>query len=143
MKFRNLATFAFLIGPGIALASEPTRWNCVYAPGDGEFIACQLVSTPVEGPLARPLPAGYERLPRLVRDIRDDPQSLDEKTVVIPLHGMPVDMARAGRLARAVMCGTRPDCVVAFHAERQGPVEASRVGGRASVPRPAPGILRK
>jgi hypothetical protein len=143
MKFRTLATFALLIGPGIALASEPTRWNCMYAPSEGEFIACQLVSTPVDGPVARPLPAGYERQPRLVRDIRDDPQALDAKTVVIPLHSTPIDMALTGRLARAVMCGTRPDCEVAFHAERQGLVEATRVGGRANAPRPAIGLLRK
>ncbi len=143
MQIRTLLVVALFALPGIALAGESTRWNCFYAPGEGEFIACQLVSTPVEGPAARPLPAGHERLPRLVRDIRDDPQALDAKTVVIPLHNAPIDMAMTGRLARAVMCGTRPDCEVAFHAERQGLVEATRVGGRPGGSRPALGLLRK
>ena len=143
MKFRTVIALPLFLGPGLALAGEPTRWNCVYAPSDGEFIACQLVSAPVEGPVARSLPGGHERLPRLVRDIRDDPQSLDAKTVVIPLHNTPIDMALTGRLARAIMCGSRPGCEVAFHAERQGLVEATRIGGRANASRPALGLLRK
>ena len=143
MKARTFLAAAVLFGPGFALAGEPTRWHCVYAPTDGEFIACQLLSTPVEGPAAQPLPAGHERLPRLVKDIRADPQSLDQKTVVIPLHNTPIDMARTAQLARAVMCGTRPDCEVAFHAERQGLVEATRTGIRPGTSRPAIGFLRR
>lgn len=143
MYARTLLVTAALLGPGSALAGEPTRWNCVYAPTDGEFIACQLLSTPVEGPAALPLPPGHDRLPRLVKDIRSDPQALDQKTVVIPLHNTPIDMARTGQLARAVMCGTRPDCEVAFHAERQGLIEATRSGGRPNAPRPAMGFLRR
>ncbi|MBK8321304.1 MAG: hypothetical protein IPL06_00845 [Betaproteobacteria bacterium] len=143
MKARTFLAAAILLGPGFAHAGEPTRWNCVYAPTDGEFIACQLLSTPVVGPDARPAQAGHERLPRLVKDIRDDPQSLDRKTVVIPLHNTPIDMARTGQLARAVMCGTRTDCEVAFHAERQGLVEATRTGHRPGTSRPAMGFLRR
>ena len=139
----RIALAAALLSPGLAVSGEPTRWNCVYAPSDGEFIACQLLSTPVEGPSALPLPAGIERLPRLVKDIRVDPQSFDQKTVVIPLHNTPIDMARTGQLARAVMCGTRPDCEVAFHAERQGLVEATRTGHRPGTSRPAMGFLRR
>ena len=143
MKARIFLAAAVLLAPGLSLAGEPTRWNCIYAPADGEFIACQLLSTPVEGPAAQPLPASHERLPRLAKDIRDDPQSLDRKTVVIPLHNTPIDMARTGQLARAVMCGTRTDCEVAFHAERQGLVEATRTGHRPGTSRPAMGFLRR
>jgi hypothetical protein len=142
MHARNLLVAAFLAAPGLPVAGEPTRWNCLYAPTDGEFIACQLLSAPLEGPAARPPAAGLERLPRLVRDIRDDPQSLDDRTVVIPLHNTPIDMARAGQLARAVMCGTRPDCEVAFHAERQGLVETTHAGRRPPS-RPAVGSPRR
>lgn len=143
MSARILLAMACLAGPALAFAAEPTRWNCVYAPSEGEFIACQLVSTPVEGVAARPAVAGHERLPKLVREIRDDPQSVDDRTIVIPLHNAPIDMALTGRLARAVMCGTRPDCEVAFHAERKGLVEATRTGVRPGGARPSMGAVRR
>ncbi len=143
MNAPSFLAAAFLLGPGLAWAAEPTRWNCVYAPVDGEFIACQLVSASLELPAGRPSPAGRDRLPKLVRDIRDDPASLDEKTVVIPLHNTPIDMARTAQLARAVMCGSRADCEVAFHAERQGLVQPTHTGSRPAGSRPAIGYLRR
>jgi hypothetical protein len=91
----------------------------------------------------RPQVAGHDRLPKLVKAIRDDPQSLDEKTVAIPLHNIPIDMAHTARLARAVMCGTRADCEVAFHAEREGLVQPTHTGTRPAGSRPAIGYLRK
>ena len=91
----------------------------------------------------RPLPAGYERLTKLVGEIRNDPAALDAKTVVIPLHNVPIDMVQTGRLARAVMCGTRPVCEVAFHAERLGLVEATRTGTRPGAARPSLGAVRR
>jgi hypothetical protein len=88
-----------------------------------------------------PLPAGYQRLPKVVSDIHRAPETLDSKTIVVPLHGIPIDMARAGQLARAVMCAGRPDCEVLFKAERRGEVVATHVGrappGRLPVISPA------
>ncbi len=118
-------------------ADAMTRWFCAYAPNEGEAILCQLLEAdPAGAKLALPLPAGYQRLPKVVSDIHRAPDSLDAKTIVIPLHGNPIDMARAGQLARAVMCAGRPDCEVMFKAERQGMVQASHTGARPPGQRP-------
>ena len=111
--------------PALAAAAGPTRWFCAYAPSEGEAVLCQLVETPAEGVTPMPLPASHARLPRIVSDIRNAPSLLDDRLVVIPLHSPPIDMASAGRLARNVMCGDRPDCAVEFRSERQGLVHAT------------------
>lgn len=128
------------------LASLPagamTRWFCSYAPSEGEAILCQLLEAdPAGAKMAMPLPAGYQRLPKVVSDIHQAPETLDARTIVIPVHGIPFEMGRAAQLARAIMCAGKPGCEVIFKAERQGPVQAVHVGvpppGRRPIFSPA------
>lgn len=142
MSARNvLAVLSLVALP--ALAGEVTRWDCAYAPAYGEAVACQLVTAPIEGIAARPLPRGYEKLGPVVRDIHRDPVALDAQTVTIPLHGIPIDMALAAKLAKAVMCAGRPDCEVTFRAERKGLVEATHVGRRPASAAIAASVRRR
>lgn len=116
--------------PVVCAAVAQTRWHCTYAPSRGEYVLCQLLEAPAEGPLPLPPGASRARLPRLASDIRHAPQTLDDVPIAIPVHGPPIDMADTERLARNVMCGPSTDCEVHFHAERQGLVRADRIGVR-------------
>lgn len=125
MDIRRVAMLllAGWVGAASGNAQDTTRWHCAYAPLEGEWIACQLVQVPLGEAAAQVLPVVTSRLPKLVADIRNAPATLDGKTIVIPLHSPPIDMARAGLLARHVMCGALPACEVEFTAGRQGLVE--------------------
>lgn len=131
--FRGTVCAALLaMLPAAGTAASLTRWHCAYAPAEGEYVLCQLLEAPPDGPAPVPVSAALSRLPRFVRDIREAPHRLDGVGVAIPLHAPPIDMALAGQLARNVMCGARADCEVHFHAERQGLVQAERTGRRPS-----------
>lgn len=95
----------------VAGGGEPAAvvWSCWYAP-ERTSIACRLVRAPV---VASPAPLAYATM---LGRIRNQPASLEDEAVVIPLHGPPLDMARTASLARAVMCGPQPSCEVEFSA---------------------------
>ena len=96
-----------------------TRWRCWYVPAvESPVIACRLLDAGLpsgEAPTATSRP-----LPSMVQQIRNDPQSLADNVVVIPLHAPPIDMRLAARLAKSVMCGARASCSVDFGAEPGG-----------------------
>lgn len=100
-----------------ATPANETRWRCWYVPAvESPVIACRLLQAGSRG--ADPRAAAP--LPPMVRRIREDPQSLLDNVVVIPLHAPPIDMRLASRLASSVMCGRTPACRVDFAAEPGG-----------------------
>jgi hypothetical protein len=103
-------------------AMEPeggTRWRCWYVPAvESPVIACRLLEAGVPGEVAPT--AASKPLPSMVQQIRNDPQSLVDNVVVIPLHAPPIDMRLAARLAKSVMCGARASCSVDFANEPGG-----------------------
>lgn len=97
--------------PQDARQPESISWRCWYAPERGSSVACRLIEAPVAVE-AMQLSA---RAPRYFARIRNEPASLEDEIVVIPLHGgPPTDMARVALLARAIMCGARAGCAVHF-----------------------------
>jgi len=106
-------------------AQEPVVWSCAI---DGETsVVCRLRMAPGAEPVGAAdaatafVPTGTPdgearpgRLPTLVRTLREDPGALAGRTVLIPLHTEPTDMAFVRQLAAAVMCGSRSNCRVDF-----------------------------
>lgn len=84
-------------------------WRCWYGEERGPALVCRLVSAPG---LDEPEPS--IPLPPMLQRIRNWPEMLRDQLVLIPLFGPPVDMSRAERLARAVMCGSLTTCSVDF-----------------------------
>lgn len=84
-------------------------WRCWYGEERGPALVCRLVRAPrVDESEAS------EELPPMLERIRSRPGTLRDQLVLIPLFGPPVDIARAERLARAVMCGGLTTCAVDF-----------------------------
>ena len=109
--------------PAVAHAADvlqpesETRWRCWYQPAvESPVIACRLLQAGSDAAN----PAAVAFLPPMVRRIREDPQSLEDTVVVIPLHAPPIDMRLASRLASNVMCGRKPACRVDFGNEPGG-----------------------
>ncbi len=50
--------------------------------------------------------------PNLARLVRADPEAYDGRVWLIPLYTAPIDMEHVRLLARSVMCGRDPRCVV-------------------------------
>lgn len=121
MLLALLGLYAGLAGA----AQEPVVWSCGY---DRETsIACRLRTPPLAASTEAPdatassLPiddaqgaSRRSRLPAIVRELRERPGLLSGRTVLIPLHTEPTDMAFVRQLAAAVMCGARADCRVDF-----------------------------
>lgn len=84
-------------------------WRCWYGEERGPALVCRLLRAPG---LGEPEPFGP--LPPMLQRIRNRPETLRDQLVLIPLFGPPVDMSRAERLARAVMCGSLITCSVEF-----------------------------
>lgn len=84
-------------------------WRCWYGEERGPALLCRLLRAPgIDEPqLVGPLPPMLER-------IRNRPAMLRDELVVIPLFGPPIEMSRAERLARVVMCGGLATCSVDF-----------------------------
>lgn len=116
---------AMMSGPVRSQALPPglaVTWRCWYAAGESPWLACEFLETETSieiddadpapdiatPPAANPGP----RLPAIVRIIRERPAFFRDKRVFIPLYTHPIEMARAERLARAVLCGARPGCTV-------------------------------
>lgn len=89
-------------------------WRCWYSEDRGPAVACRLLQAP-EVVAQLPVVTGTS-VPVFSR-IRNNPRSLGDEVMLIPLHAPPLDMAFTARLARAVMCGARPSCVVDFGSE--------------------------
>ena len=95
--------------------SPPVLWDCWYERDRGPALACRLASAP-DATLSAP---DRTRLPGLTPTIRNDPASLADDIVLIPLYGPSDDPARLMRLARAVMCGPQAGCVVQLTPARE------------------------
>jgi hypothetical protein len=102
------------VTPAFAQAGDELRWRCSYDSVPAPLVACRPVQWP--GPEALPvsLSGTLDRLPPLVKRIRMAPETLADERIVIPLYAPPIDMRFVARLARAVMCGSRPACEVDF-----------------------------
>lgn len=87
------------------------HWRCWYDRQAG--ISCVVDAVPPSG--SPSLPALPPDLPAVVRAMRAKPGSLRGRIVYIPLLTEPYDMAFTATLARAVVCGSRHDCVVDFN----------------------------
>jgi len=121
-------------------APETLRWRCWY--DQSVHISClieYLAETAPDANTRNPYTPD-ENLPPVIRSLRTNPENFRQRIIRIPLHAPPVEMEFAARLARAVVCGSRPGCSVHFTAspptdseivetlERQGD-EAIRGGG--------------
>lgn len=108
----------------VAGRGEPAAvaWSCWYAP-ERTSIACRLLRAPG---VASATPIANATM---IGRIRNDPASLEGEALLIPLHGPPLDMARAASLSRAVMCGPLPSCEVEFR-------ESGSYGMNQTFPRP-------
>lgn len=89
-------------------------WACWY---DGDTgVLCLLQHAPDESeaaPAANPVyPA--RSLPTFVRQIRESPSTLMDQPIGIPLYSVPIDMDNVRDLAESVMCGSKPQCAIAF-----------------------------
>lgn len=106
-------------------AQEPVVWSCAFERETS--IACRLRTAPAAESVGAAdaatasahtgTPDGEARqgrLPAIVRTLRDQPGALAGRTVLIPLHTEPTDMAFVRQLAAAVMCGSRGNCRVDF-----------------------------
>jgi len=106
--------------------SDPgTIWDCWY---DGNTsVHCLLRSAePGEMAAVPPVAASGRPLPAFVQTIRDDPGSLMDRMVTIPLHGIPFDMDSVRQLARSVMCGAQLACAIDFGPDlRVPPIQSS------------------
>lgn len=87
-----------------------TVWYCAYA--GNTTIRCQLG---LAG--SRAVARGTALNPEAVsvaRKIIEEPVTLSNRTVVIPLHAPPFEFKSVGQLAESVMCGTRSSCGIIF-----------------------------
>lgn len=84
-------------------------WRCWYGEERGPALICRLLQAP-----GTDEPQPFGPLPPILERIRNRPATLRDELVVIPLFGPPVEMSRAERLARAVMCGGLTTCTVDF-----------------------------
>jgi hypothetical protein len=111
-----------------AQTSVASTWTCWH--GGETSVYCLLNRAEPSGAATTPDAAGTARpLPAVVQTIRNDPASLEDRVIVIPLHSVPYDLAFVAQLAQAVMCGAKPDCAVVFgrsYAEALGRIMASR-----------------
>lgn len=100
-------------------ATQPTfadnavaAWRCWYA-GAGN-LACiveQVSTTNAVSPVAY-TPSSHT--PDILRTLRTDPASLQDRVLIIPLHTEPRDMAFAAQLAKLTVCGANPSCGFRF-----------------------------
>ncbi len=112
-----VAMLATFVNPSLAQSAAidstteaaAVAWHCWYSPERGSSVACRLVRAPQ--PTTEPAAGAGAALHAR---IRNDPASLEDEVVLIPLYGPAVDMALVARLARAVMCRKQPSCVVEF-----------------------------
>lgn len=113
-----LRKFALLVSlaSGIAVAddglapAQMLRWRCWY--DQQVHITCLVDTIPEAG--NQPVLALPPNLPAIVRQLRTDPAAFRHRFVHIPLHSPPFDRVSVALLARASMCGSRPDCVVDY-----------------------------
>jgi hypothetical protein len=112
---RFILAVLFCLGSMRAHADAGTAWHCWY---DGQaFVHCLLQSVGPDRPAVVAAPAqGSRALPAVVRTIRNDPVSLKDQSISIPLHTIPYDMDFVQQLALSVMCGSQTGCTVAFEA---------------------------
>jgi hypothetical protein len=95
-----------------ATAAEPdalTQWLCV---DNGETaLRCRVhrISAPFSAPAAVATLA--DRLPPIVRELRERPLAWRDRPVMIPMFNQPFDTSHVRQLAQAVLCGPRSDCV--------------------------------
>ena len=87
-------------------------WGCHWN-GDSAVV-CELLSSPEK---IEPMKVD-PRLPEVVSRIRNAPESV-KRSVAIPMHSVPYDMAFTGELAVSVMCGARNECSVIFGKNRE------------------------
>lgn len=92
------------------IAIDSTVWYCAY---DGQqAISCRLGDP---GETSRLIQEQIDpRLPALAHGIRNQPGQLAGRIISIPLHTVPFDFEMVGKLAEAVMCGSRNTCAVIF-----------------------------
>src|SRR5690348_15028506 len=109
---RLLLAFPFSVAAADE-AATPTgglHWRCWY--DQQAHITCLVDAIPETTPAMVPLSSN---VPAVVRTLRLSPGELRGKIVHIPLHtSVPFDMGLASQLARASVCGARPDCSVLF-----------------------------
>lgn len=87
-----------------------TVWYCAY--GGNATIHCRLG---LAG--SRTIVQGTARNPDIVsvaRKIIEEPETLANRTVIIPLRAPPFEFKSVGLLAESVMCGTRSGCGIIF-----------------------------
>lgn len=121
-----------------AEASAWTIWDCWME--RGPRILCRLESVgamPAESaaptPVASPARAPSGRLiarTALARAILDQPDSLRDRVISIPLYSTPASRFDAEELAGAIMCADRIQCRVAF----RSPLEPSPYDARFDDP---------
>lgn len=98
-------------------------WRCWY--DQRVHITCLVDSLPRGGTEMAP----SSRLPAIVRQLRSNPEIFRSRFVHIPLYTEPYDMGFAAMLARATVCGSRPDCRVNFSASPPSPLEMEGLFG--------------
>ena len=133
---RNIVRFVlyslFCLGNMCAHAQSDagTTWYCWYR-GD-TFVHCRLRSAEPSKKAAVPPVATSDRsLPEIVQIIRDDPGSLKNQSVSIPLHTIPYDMDFVRQLAKSVMCGGQTACAIDFGADlRVSSIQSSAIISR-------------
>jgi hypothetical protein len=118
-----------LLGKSAMAQADVSRtWACWY--GGETTVYCLLQhADPASAPVADARPTGGRPLPAIVRTLRHDPASLEDKVIVIPLHSVPFDMEFVRQLVQAVMCGALPSCTIGFgnsYANARGMVLSSR-----------------
>ena len=115
------ASSVFAAGPSSRnLLPEPYRnkpstdwatvWYCAYS--GNATIRCQLGlagnQTVAQGAARNP------EIVSVTRRIIEEPETLANRTVVIPLRAPPFEFRSVGLLAESVMCGTRSGCGIIF-----------------------------
>ena len=109
----RLLLAVFCVFPLVAAAADTLHWRCWH---DQEVhITCIVDSVPDhDGPAAElGLPSN---LPPIITTLRQNPGALRNRVLHIPLHTVPYDMEFTALLAKATVCGTRPECTVNFTA---------------------------
>lgn len=126
----RIASCCLLLGfaarASLADGGDTLVWRCWY---DQEVhIVCLIqhlppaASTPPENAAAA--------LPGFVRMLRTNPAALNHRPVYIPLLTKSYDAAFAEALAKASICGTRPDCAVSYSQTLPGDEEIAALLGR-------------
>lgn len=104
----QLAAFSgFCAGNG-GVPSATLHWRCWY---DQRVEILCLIDTLAQ---AKPMDNLSPRLPLVVRELRSNPEAFRNVVLHIPLFSPPFHSDFTAQLARATVCGSRPDCTVDF-----------------------------